>query len=55
LYAQDYADTGAAGSVTAGYSAPTGQASAIIAVEVLGSAAAAPVPPILVMPTRRAF
>lgn len=44
-YVQDYADTGAAGSVTGGYSAPTGQASAIIAVEVLGTTAAAAAPP----------
>lgn len=36
-YASRYADTGTAGSKTAGYSAPTGQASAIIAVEILGA------------------
>ena len=54
-YAQDYADCGSTGSVTAGYSAPTGQASAIIAVEVKGTAGGAPaLPPILVMQTRRA-
>jgi hypothetical protein len=40
-YGQHYADAGAAGSVTAGYSAPTGQASAIIAVEIKGTAATA--------------
>lgn len=44
-YAQDYGDTGAAGSVTGGYSAPTLQASAIIAVEVLGAAGGAPAIP----------
>jgi hypothetical protein len=43
-YGQRYTDTGGAGSVTAGYSAPTGQASAIIAVEVKGSTAAAAAP-----------
>lgn len=54
-YGSRYADAGAAGSVTAGYSAPTGQASAIIAVEVKGSAAAALLPPILIMQTRRSY
>jgi fibronectin-binding autotransporter adhesin len=39
-YAQRYDDAGAAGSKTAGYSAPSGQNSAIIAVEVLGTASA---------------
>lgn len=43
VYGQDYADCGAAGSVTGGYSAPTGQASAIIAVEVKGTSGAAAV------------
>lgn len=53
VYAQDYADTGSIGSVTAGYSAPTGQASAIIAVEILGTAGGAPaLPPHLVMTQR---
>ena len=51
-YGSHYLDTGAAGSVTAGYSAPTGQQSAIIAVEVLGTNA---IPPILIMQTRRAY
>lgn len=55
VYGQRYTDCGAAGSVTAGYSAPTGQASAIIAVEVKGSAGAAPLPPELVMQSRRAY
>ena len=41
VYAQRYTDPGAPGSVTAGYSAPTGQASAIIAVEVKGTAGGA--------------
>lgn len=55
LYAQDYADCGSIGSVTGGYSAPTGQTSAIIAVEVKGSAAAALLPPYLIMQTRRPY
>lgn len=55
-YAQRYTDTGSTGSVTAGYSAPTGQASAIIAVEVLGTAGGAPaLPPYLIMQTRRPY
>jgi hypothetical protein len=55
-YAQDYSDTGAAGSVSAGYSAPTGQSSAIIAVEVKGAAAGGPaLPAELIMQTRRAY
>jgi hypothetical protein len=47
-YGQRYTDTGAAGSVTAGYSAPTGQATATIAVEVKGTAAAGTTIPNLV-------
>lgn len=54
-YAQRYADCGAAGSVTGGYSAPTGQASAIIAVEIKGTAGGPALPPELIMPTRRAY
>jgi hypothetical protein len=55
-YVQRYDDTGSIGSVTAGYSAPTGQATATIAVEILGSSGGAPaIPPILVMQTRRAY
>jgi hypothetical protein len=54
-YFSRYDDTGGAGSVTGGYSAPTGQQSAIIAVEVFGSAAAALLPPILIMQTRRPY
>jgi hypothetical protein len=55
-YGSRYADAGAAGSKSVGYSAPTGQASAIIAVEVKGTAGGgAPTPPILVMQTRRAY
>ena len=50
-YAQRYTDCGAAGSVTAGYSAPTGQASAIIAVEVKGTVGGATyVPPTIIVP-----
>src|SRR6478609_4003366 len=48
-YAQRYTDTGTAGSVTGGYSAPTGQTSAIIAVEVKGTAGGGPaLPPELI-------
>lgn len=55
-YAQRYDDTGSVGSVTAGYSAPTGQASAIIAVEVKGTAGGGvSLPPSLIMQTRRAY
>jgi hypothetical protein len=53
VYAQDYADTGAAGSISAGYSAPTAQTSAIIGVEVKAGAAPPAIPPIIVMPPRR--
>jgi hypothetical protein len=50
VYSQRYADAGAAGAKTFGYSAPTGQQTSIIAVEVLGTAGGAPaIPPILVM------
>lgn len=55
VYAQDYADCGTAGSITAGYSAPTGQTSAIIAVEVKGTAGAPALPPQLIMQTRRPY
>jgi hypothetical protein len=51
-YAQDYADCGAAGSITAGYSAPTGQASAIIAVEIKGTAGGAALPELVMQPMR---
>lgn len=43
VYGHRYTDTGSTGSVTGGYSAPTGQASAIIAVEVKGTSGAAAV------------
>lgn len=53
VYGQTYADTSAVGSVSGGYSAPTGQASAIIAVEIRGTAGGAPaLPPHLVMAQR---
>jgi len=39
-YGQHYADAGAAGSVSAGFSAPTAQATASIAVEILGTSTA---------------
>lgn len=53
-YGQRYDDTGVVGSVTGGYSAPVGQTTATIAVEILGSGATpASIPPILVMATRR--
>lgn len=56
LYVQRYDDTGATGSKTAGYSAPTGQATGTIAIEVLGAAGGAPaIPATLVMQTRRAY
>ena len=42
VYVQDYADAGAAGSKTAGYSAPTGQAAISAAIEIKGTAGAAP-------------
>ena len=54
-YAQRYTDCGTAGSVTGGYSAPTGQVSAIIAVEVKGTAGGPALPPELIMQTRRAY
>jgi len=53
VYTQRYDDAGAAGSVSAGYSAPTGQKSAIIAVEIKGAAAGAAALPELVMPQMR--
>jgi hypothetical protein len=54
-YAQDYADTGSVGSLTAGYSAPTGQQTATIAVEVKAGAGGPTLPPFLTMQTRRAY
>lgn len=55
-YGQHYLDAGSIGSVTGGYSAPTGQQSAIIAVEVKGTAGGAPaLPPYLIMQTRRPY
>lgn len=51
-YAQHYDDCGAAGSVTGGYSAPTGQASGIIAVEVKGAAAVVGLPELTMAPRR---
>lgn len=53
VYANVWADVGAAGSKTTGLSAPTGQQYAIVAVEVLGTGGAPAVPPILVMASRR--
>jgi len=53
-YGQDYADCGSIGSVTGGYSAPGSQASAIIAVEVKGTAGGVVTPyGILIPPYRR--
>jgi hypothetical protein len=46
-YQQDYADTGAAGSISAGYSGPAGQATATIGIEVkaaVGGAATSSAP-----------
>lgn len=56
-YGQHYTDCGSVGSVTGGYSAPASQASAIIAVEVKGTAGGGgpALPPILIMQTRRAY
>lgn len=42
VYAQSYADAGAAGSKTFGYSAPVGQLTALAVIEILAAAAAAP-------------
>lgn len=42
VYAMDYGDAGTAGSKTVGYSAPTGQQTALGVVEVLGTAGGAP-------------
>ena len=53
-YTQHYDDTGSVGSVTGGYSAPSSQVSAIIAVEVRGTTAAASTTQILLMPARSA-
>lgn len=54
VYTRRWDDTGSIGSVTAGYSAPTGQDCAIIAIEILGTTSVS-LPPSLIMPTRRSY
>lgn len=46
-------DAGTGGSVTVGLTAPSGQTYALAAIEILGTGAAAAVPPILIMQPRR--
>lgn len=54
-YTQSYADAGATGSKTFGYSAPTGQQTAIAVIEILATGGAPAIPPSLIMPTRRSY
>jgi hypothetical protein len=52
--AYDFLDTGSGGAVTVGETVPVGQKPNTLAVEILASAGAAAIPPILVMPRRLA-